>query len=257
MIKITDLNDPRITDFVSLKNKIHELNNTIIIESEKVILRALEANISIIKILATNDFFENYKGTLPDCENYIAEKFVLENIVGFKLHHGCFALAHKPKYSPLKELCPPYLILNGITSPENIGTILRSCAAFGMQSIIIDKKSSSAYLRRSIRVSMGHLFKLNIHLCDSIASLLPILKDNGTEVFSTTGSREDANSLDKFFNKNIAVVMGSEGHGVDRDIIENSDSLITLKTANNVSSLNVANATSIILYEISKNFNQT
>jgi len=217
-------------------------------------------NVKFLKFFASNDFYSKSSNLLnhfefKNCLFFSASKNLMQKIVGHKLHNGVMALAEKPKSLELFELLPPYLILNGLTDPENVGTIIRSSAAFNINSIIVDSKTCSPYLKRCIRVSMGHVLKTKIFYSKNLLSTIDKLKANNTEIIGTTN--RDANiSLSKYnFIKNSALIIGSEGEGVDQDIKNVCDALIRITLNKNVSSINAANAASIFLYHLSRSMN--
>jgi len=78
-----------------------------------------------------------------DAEVFLCSKPIIKAIVGFRLHQGIIVIAEKPKDYLLTDLDFPCLALNGLTDPENVGSIIRSCAAFNISSIIIDKNTAS------------------------------------------------------------------------------------------------------------------
>ena len=84
----------------------------------------------------------------------------MNKIVGFKLHSGVMAIGKQPVDVNLSELESPVVVMNGIINSENVGSIIRNCAAFGFESIITDKQTSSPYLRRAVRVSMGAVLNI-------------------------------------------------------------------------------------------------
>ena len=141
-----------------------------------------------------------------------------------------------------------YLLLDGVSDPGNLGTILRSSVAFGVDTVILSMDSCDLYNDKVIRASEGAIFKLNIlreDLKDSINNLKKLdISIYGTDV--NNGDEISSIKKDKF-----ALIMGNEGNGVKEEIKKLVDSNVYIKIKS-VESLNVAVATSIILYEISK-----
>jgi len=250
MIRIDNLYDDRIIEFRSLKDKALAKKNYIICESQKVVLKLLNSNASVSKIFATEEFIDEFKDLIDKkkCEVYFGPQEVMQQIVGHNLHHGVMALAQRPEYVELKELDEKILVLNGLTSPENIGTMMRNAAAFGVHSILIDSKTCSPYARRCIRVSMGNVFRQKIHKSDDIVTSLKELQKLGYEVYSTANQE---NSVDlpgfKFSNK-AALIIGSEGHGIQPEVLDVSNSIIRIPIDGEVAHLNAACSSSIFLY---------
>ena len=182
--EVKSIEDPSIKEFLSLKDKTLNLNEQIIVESEKVVLKLLSSDTPAIKVFAHLDFIEKHSELLSSKKAlvYTASKDIMQGIVGHKLHHGVMALASRPKYISMSELQDKVLVLNGLTSPENIGTIVRNAAAFSINSIIIDSRTCSPYARRCIRVSMGNIFKVKVYKSENLKKDLEILQNNGHKI---------------------------------------------------------------------------
>ncbi|CBW24960.1 putative SpoU-like rRNA methylase [Halobacteriovorax marinus SJ] len=254
IIKVDNISDKNISEFLSLKDKSLALSNTIIVETEKVVLKLLNSNTEVIKLFVNPDFIDRHSELLSklSIDIYTADKEVMQEIIGHNLHHGVMALARRPEYISLDELQDKVLILNGLTSPENIGTIVRNCAAFNINSIIIDKRTCSPYVRRCIRVSMGNIFRVKVYKSNDLKSDLKKLQSLGHRVISTA-NQEGAIDLPKYsFPKKSCVIIGSEGHGIEKDILEVSDDIIRIPIDDTVAHLNAACSSSIFLYQLSQ-----
>ena len=159
------------------------------------------------------------------------------------------ALAPRPKDIPLKELDDRILIFNGLTQAENIGTITRTASAFGINSMIVDEKSVSVYLKRSIRVSMGNVFFQKIHHCQKLTHTLKELKKMGYQII---GSAAESTTLLEKLNppKKVALIIGSEGHGMSHEIRELCDLTLSIPIEKNVAHLNASAAAAILCYHL-------
>ena len=217
MINILDPNDPRIAEFISIRDHVLHFNNLIIAESEKLYLQLKVSGKRIHKILATPAFIERHN--LSGDNIFSAEKNVIEAVAGFKIHFEVLTLAEKPIDSKLDTLCDKIILLNGLSSPENVGSIVRSSAAFGIKSIITDEKSCSPYLRRCIRVSMGNIFAMKTYHAINLRDDLKKLKDLGYIILTTANISGSVDLATFEFPNKCVVIIGSEGHGVDQDIL--------------------------------------
>lgn len=253
MIEILDINDDRINIFSNLKNKKNLNNNKLIVESNKVVKKLLKSNLNIEMIFAYKEFIQEVSSYLPQkAEVYTASKTLLKQITGSEKHHGVFALAQMPSYTSIKKLSNQILILNGLTSPENVGSIVRSAAAFNLDSIIFDNKTVSPFSRRCVRVSMGNIFSMKIHSSNSLIETLKELKDLNYNIYSTANFPE-AKLLSQYnFSEKSVVIIGSEGHGVDKEILDFSDEVLKIEINQNVAHLNAGHASAIFLYELMK-----
>jgi tRNA G18 (ribose-2'-O)-methylase SpoU len=249
MIKITETSDPRIAEFVSLRDHVLNSNNLVATETEKIFLQLKASNRTIHKILATEDFVKRHN--LSGDNIYIADKKILESVAGFKIHFEVLILAERPVDSKLSELDDRIILLNGLTSPENVGSIVRSSAAFGINSIITDEKTCSPHLRRCIRVSMGNIFSMKTFHSINVRGDLKKLKEAGYTIISTANIPGSVDLKTYSFPKKCVLIIGSEGNGIESDILNSSDVILKINIDSQVAHLNAANAASIFLSQMS------
>jgi tRNA G18 (ribose-2'-O)-methylase SpoU len=245
MIYIEDYNDFRISEFTHLRDHSLLDLNLILAESEKIFLQLKSNNKPFVKILCTEKFANKHALTADNV--FIADKSLLERISGFKIEFDVLTLTHKPEDSRLEDLDKRIILLNGLTSPENVGSIVRSAAAFNINSIITDEKSCSPFLRRCIRVSMGNIFSMKTHHSIDIRETLQNLKSKNYQILSTANI-PGAMELNHFsFPDKCVLIIGSEGHGIDQDILDLSDTILKISINSKVAHLNASNAAAIFL----------
>ena len=143
------------------------------------------------------------------------------------------------------------LILDQVTDPQNIGAIIRSCAAFGTLGLIMQDKNSPLESGAMDKAAAGTTEIVPIARVTNLNRAIETLKENGFWVIGMDGYADT--TIDKI-NKDgkIAIVMGSEGKGMRRLVQENCDSSVKLPISPRVESLNVSTAAAITLYELSK-----
>ena len=189
-------------------------------------------------------------------ENYDININVAKITVTEKVMKYISALDNPPKIIGIcnkhlnKEIGNKILILEDIQDPGNLGTIIRSSVAFGVDTIIMSKNTVDLYNSKVIRASQGMLFYMNF-IIDDLEKCITYLKNNCYKIIATKVN--GGKSLKNVENiKKIAIIMGNEGNGVSQKLIELSDEFLYIDMNSNCESLNVAVATSIILYELSK-----
>lgn len=188
---------------------------------------------------------------------YIADQKLLEAIVGFRLHQGVMAVARVPDDGMIADCLRDQtrglvVALDGITSAENVGVIVRNCSAFGVDAVITGNTSASAYLRRAVRNSMGTVFKMRTYHASSLPETLIELK---TFYGFTICAAHPAGNIalsDAQFAKKTVVVFGSEGEGTSDEVLNLADELISIPMRNGTDSINVAAASAVFLYEIKR-----
>ncbi|MCM1322794.1 MAG: 23S rRNA (guanosine(2251)-2'-O)-methyltransferase RlmB [Acetobacter sp.] len=143
------------------------------------------------------------------------------------------------------------LILDQVTDPQNIGAIIRSCAAFETLGLVVQDKNSPLESGAMDKAAAGTIEFVPVARVTNLSRAIETLKDNGFWVMGMDGYADV--TIDKI-NKDgkIAIVMGSEGKGMRRLVQENCDSSVKLPISSNVESLNVSTAAAIALYELSK-----
>ncbi|MAC82669.1 MAG: hypothetical protein CL624_00895 [Arcobacter sp.] len=248
---IKDINDPQIKEFISLRKSAHD-EKYVVVESTTVFKKLFSANIKIHKVFITPEHLDFLQQNCKDINFPIltASTELMKEIVGHKIHQGMLALIDKPQFISFDEIKGNIVVLNGLTSPENVGSIVRSCAAFDIGTLIIDEKTCSPFIRRCIRVSTGNLFNVNVYKSSALKDDLVKLKEQGYTI-STTANAPDAISLkDYTFPTKAGIVIGNEGFGVDKEIFELSDNILKIDIHEEVTSLNAAIATSIILFKM-------
>ena len=146
-----------------------------------------------------------------------------------------------------------YVLLDNVQDPGNLGTIIRSCVGFNVDTLVLGDTCVDLYNDKALRASEGNIFKLNI-VRTSLKDVIKILKEKNITIYGTDVN--DGENIDKIENNSsFALVMGNEGNGVSNDIKALVDKNLYIKTSKNLESLNVGVATGIILYELDKNSN--
>jgi RNA methyltransferase, TrmH family len=144
----------------------------------------------------------------------------------------------------------PLLVIAGIQDPGNLGTIFRSAEAFGVAGILLGEGTVSPFNSKVVRASAGSLFRLPTARV-KLAEILPALKSVGIRLAATTSHKGTALPEAKL-SPPIAIFIGNEGAGVAKDLMAGMDEILVVPHALQVESLNAAIATSIVLYEASR-----
>ena len=146
-----------------------------------------------------------------------------------------------------QEIKGKVLILDGIQDPGNLGTIIRSSVAFNIDTIILSEDTVDLYNPKVIRATQGMLFNINIIKRDIKSTIEKLIKDNYKIYGTKVNDGKNLKTIEK--SKKFAIIMGNEGKGVKSDILDMCDEYIYINMNPLCESLNVAVATSIILYE--------
>lgn len=145
-----------------------------------------------------------------------------------------------------------YLLLDGVQDPGNLGTIVRSAVAFNIDTIVLSDDTVDLYNPKVLRSTQGMIFHTNIIECD-LVDVINELHSNDITVYGTdVNNGIDARELSDLDKTSFALVMGNEGNGVRKEIKELCDKNLYINMNENVESLNVGIATSILLYELGR-----
>ena len=193
----------------------------------------------------------------------------LEKLSGTVHHQGVVAMIEAPEIQPLDSDITDSWVENGenavlldrIGNANNFGAIVRSAAFFGIKNIVIPlDEAQSSITTSSYRVAEGGMEYVNIYSVRSSARLLEAMKDKMIRVGTSLDAKKQASDLGKFGKKPILVVLGNEEAGISDVVKENCDELVIIPWAGMsegvkescIDSLNVAQASSIIFYEMMK-----
>lgn len=249
------LTDPQDLTFDPIRNIRGDHPDYLMIEGEKAIEHALLYGVSIHTLFFDNDILERQPATQNIPHKYFTERKLLKEVMGFNFHRHVVGFADRIANHPIDPHQGPFLILNSLTSPENVGTLIRSAKAFGVRSIVTDRETCSPYLRRCLRVSIGHSFGLRVTQTDSLATTLKILTDSGVQLLALETTPEAKNLEEIEMSQNMGIILGSEGHGVEKHILNLCQQTARIKMPNDIGSLNVAQSGAIALYHLSKTAN--
>ncbi len=188
------------------------------------------------------------------------DKDQLDRFANYKNHQGVVAEVEDYQYRPIKDLIkdasqaqdPLLIILDGIKDPQNLGAILRSADAFGVNGIIIKKNGQVGVNGVVAKVSTGAINYVPVSQVTNLVQTIKLLKEQGYWVVASDGSAKlDYRDVD--YKCPIALIVGSEGEGISRLVLENSDFITRIKMVGHVNSLNASVATALYLAQIFNN----
>jgi len=268
---ITDPTDERLTDYVSLTDVAlrsrHEPSKGLYIaESSTVLRRALGAGHRPRSVLLSPRWLPDLEKTLASLPDdgttvpvYVAEPDVLEAITGFHVHRGALASMHRPPLASVHDLLSAarggtgarrVAILEDIVDHTNVGAILRSCAALGVDAVLVTPRCADPLYRRSVRVSMGTVFQVPWTRIDPWPAGIDLLRQHGF-VTAALALADDAVTLDELERdtpERLAFVLGTEGDGLKAATIAAADMVVRIPMRGGVDSLNVAAAAAVALW---------
>lgn len=263
-IELTDPSDPRVVEYtgltdVALRTRVEPESGLYMAESANVIRRAVAAGHRPRSFLMAPRWLGSMGDVLdqfPQTPVYLAPEELLQTITGFHLHRGAIAAMHRPPLPSPTELLAGQgrrsrvAVLEDLVDHTNVGAIFRSAAALGVDAVLVTPRCADPLYRRSVRVSMGTVFQVPWTRVPSWPAGLEELVDLGYTVAGMTLSPQ-AISLDELVAQNherLALVFGTEGHGLTEHSSRALQQHVTIPMAGGVDSLNVAAASAVAFY---------
>lgn len=256
MTEITSTANAVVKEVCLLKQKkIRDIERKFIIEGMKMLSEAVSSDMEIESIFAEKSVYEEQRSFFDGLNTerlYVVSSAVIDKISEWKTPQGICAVVKKKEYSLndcIKGNSVFVLVLDGVADPGNIGTIIRTSEAAGVDCVLTVNGTADCYQSKALRASMGSVFRIpvfeNLEKCD----IIYMLKENGIRLLSTSLAGEDVFDFN-FDSRKIAAVFGNEGSGIEQEFIDNADMLVRLPMSGNVESLNVAVSAGIIMYMI-------
>lgn len=239
------------------------VNFLAIIEGRNPIIEALKNNRSIEKIMVNK---ASKEGSIKKILTMAKEnKVIIQEVDRHKLdemseshaHQGVIAITSDYRYYDLDEILeipkergedPFFIILDGITDPHNLGSIIRTADAVGAHAVIIPKRRSVQITPIVAKASAGAVEYLPVCKVTNIVNTIKTLKENGLWIAAVDMDGQT------FYQQNLGgplgLVVGSEGEGISRLVKQNCDFTVSMPMSGNVTSLNASVAGGILLYEV-------
>lgn len=262
--EITDFLTPELDVYARLTenqllNREFPEKGMFIAESPKVIERALDAGYEPISCLMEKRHIDGEGKTIlermRDVPVYCAEFDVLTQLTGFKLTRGMLCAMKRPPLPTVKEICENksrIVILDKVMNPTNVGAIIRSAAALGMDAVLLTPGCSDPLYRRAVRVSMGTVFQIEWTFLTQ--DNLKEIKDLGFRTVAMA-LKDNSISIDDPILTNeskLAIIMGTEGDGLSDNTIADCDFTVKIPMYHGVDSLNVAAASAVAFYQLGR-----
>ena len=260
---VQSLDAPELALYRTLKRpEEHERAGVLVATNEKVVRRLLASRFPVVSALLTPAWLEKLETSLrarpEEVRIYVGERALLETITGYQLHQGALAVAKippQPGFEVLLETAArPLLIaaVEGIASAENLGSVVRSCAAFGVSFLIVGETCGSPFQRRAVSGSMGAIFEQPVVQVDNLVETLATLRARGVRCLAAH-PRPGAQKLAAMDLRGACcLVFGAEGPGLTEAALAACDDTVKIPMPSHMNSLNVAAATAVFLYEATR-----
>lgn len=255
---ITSNQNPRFKDLLKLKEKKYRIKEKkFILEGRRIIEHGMGLGFQPLALFYDESREEDL--SLPcQAPSYTLEKALFDRISDTVHSQGVIAVFDMNEINQrVRHRYDKAIILNGVSDPGNMGTILRTAEAFGFTKIYITKGSCDPYSDKVLRSTMGAIFQIELKAGFECPDLINYLKKEGYSIIASSLSDRSLNIEDMkrtgAFDpgKPYALVFGNEGSGIDEVFQEEADFLYKIPMSGSAESLNVAAAAAISLYTFS------
>lgn len=255
---ITAKNNPKIKEIKALLTSSKERKNSglFVLEGVRLCCDAVKSGCEITSVFCTENCLEKYGSNISELKNackdfYLVSEDVLKSISDTVTPQGVVCAVKMRLNDFQYEQGKKYIALDTIQNPDNLGAISRTAEAFGIDGMVICG-GCDIYNPKALRASMGALVRLPVKVCRSLEEEIAICREAGIQSFATVPDR-DADDITKTdFSRGAFCIIGNEGNGVSKEIIDACDYKITIKMQGRAESLNAAAAASITMWELVK-----
>ncbi len=265
-IEIDSFDDPRIAIFRDARDV--ELRGSrftarrFLVESEAVLRRMLGSGFRVESMLLTPDRFAALRGVLaehePGAEVYLMDERMLREHAGYRHHHGVLAIGERPAAAEQSlerflQKCPrngqPLVALENITHVDNLGAFFRNAAALGARGVLMDNRCTDPLFRKTIRFSMGYVFRVPWVVVEAWHVELERLRAAGHRLIALESGVGARPLREVPRDQPPVLIFGNEGHGLQPETLNRCDTVCEIPLSEGVPSVNVATAGAIALYE--------
>ena len=258
---ISNLESPELEPYRTMRrSETHRTRQIFVAEGEKVVRRLLESPLPVVSVLLPPKWVDEYRPLLESrpemITTYTAEKDLLEELVGFSMYQGVLAIGRIPKLPTLADVIASsprprmFVAIDGLTNAENLGGLVRNCAAFGVHALLVAQTSSSPWLRRAVRGSMGTIFKIPTVEDLDLPKAIRDLRSHGIRCIAAHPHSSGLTLAQADFTRDCCIIFGSEGFGIAPAVLDACDQSVAIPMSLGVDSLNVTSATAVFLYEV-------
>lgn len=258
IFEIDDLQDPRLLPFRGMRTANWTAGSGwFIAEGPRLVERLLSSGFSVHSLLVSSKYLADWRGRLPaDVPTLVVSEEHISELLGFQFHRGVIACGERKPPLVLREALadplPPEATLvavHGVQDPENLGGILRSCAALGIEHVLVGPGSADPLCRRVLRVSMGTALKLKLIKSTNFESDLAWLREHHGALSVATTLAADSEPLEQAHRDSpLVILLGNEAHGLPLRLQQLADRRVRIDMRLGTDSLNVSVAAGIVLH---------
>lgn len=253
---ITSTSNPQIKRLVQLqkKSKAREQEKVFVVEGLRMFVEVPKEQLQ--KVYVSETFYNKKKQelNLQDFPLEVLSDHVFEYVSDTKTPQGILCVVRQKSYdldSLLQVENPHFMVLDNLQDPGNLGTILRTSEGAGVDAVFLSKDSVDIYNPKTIRSTMGSIYRIPFVYVEDLLSLLDLFRKKG--IHSYAAHLQGKNSYDKEdYRLGTAILIGNEGNGLREEVAKKADIWVQIPMHGQVESLNAAIAASVLMFEVAR-----
>jgi tRNA G18 (ribose-2'-O)-methylase SpoU len=260
VVPLDDLEDPRLEDYAHLRapstrQRLEQQRGIFTVEGWRSLEALLASPYPVRSVLVAWEHAARATRLVPDdVPAYSIPAASVEQVTGVDFHRGVLAVAERPPPRQPADVVAgarTLLLVEGVNDHENIGSLFRNAAAFGVDAVVLDATSADPLYRRATRVSLGHVLRIPFARAErgTWGAVLAALRDDGVTILALTPA-PDAEPLWQVAAEapaRVAVAVGAEGPGLGEELLGLADRCVRIPMAAGTDSVNVATAAAVAL----------
>ena len=261
IVRVSDTDDPRLDVYVrlrdvSLRRRLESERGIYLAEGEKVVRRSIEAGHRPVSFLMAPRWVDGLADVLETTAApcFVLDESRIETLTGFHVHRGALAaLERPPSLRPEQVLADAgrVVVIEDLADHANVGAIFRSAAALGFDAILLSPRCADPWYRRAIKTSMGAVFAVPFARVEDWYALPELLRRHDIRSLALTLADDsvDLDVVDPSLDR-LAVIVGSEGHGLSDRWQNASDVRVRIPMAAGIDSLNAAASVAVACWHL-------
>ncbi|MCA9188018.1 MAG: RNA methyltransferase [Pirellulaceae bacterium] len=254
---VNDLSDHQLDPFRDLRHRNPtRWSGTFIAEGYRVVQRLIASDLEVQSVLVSHRRLSSMQDLLAGTHRKIVvPQPIAEQLVGYNFHAGVLACGRRPPADPATvdwQATKHWIVLPGTQLPDNLGSIIRLGAAFGVDGVVLGPRSADPWSRRAVRVSMGNIFSISIIEMGDICQFLEDISHVGFATIAAAISSEATPLTQLVPPDRWALVLGNEADGLDDAILRRCTHAAVVPMRHGVDSLNVSDAAAVFLYHLTR-----
>ena len=251
---ITSTSNQQVKRLLQLQKKSKARNEEKVFVVEGLRMFAEVPKKSVERVYISETLYNKKKQelNLQDFPYEILSDNVFERVSDTQTPQGILCVVKQPEYNLqelLKKENPHFVVLDNLQDPGNLGTIVRTAEGAGVDAVFMSKDCVDIYNPKTIRSTMGSIYRVPFIYIEDIPNLLDVFKQNGIQSYAAHLDGKNAYDQENY-KEGTAILIGNEGNGLREEVWKNADVLVRIPMCGQVESLNAAIAASVLMFEV-------